>query len=317
MSKRRLIALSLTIIFIFTTLSTAQTQLKKRRLARSETKKVEVYFDGGYYSPDLSPADDALNNGLDYLRYRLEGLNDTMSFYLMDPGIISGANESFGGSKSMGGGINYNLDQNWGIGLKINFSSHSANSLMNYDIDSIEIFLNVLDTLILADENNVITNNSRYDVAPVILNGYFRWQPLASALQNLSFIASAGAGVYTTTIEVHNRWERSYHYYWPYIVPFENFYDYKERYVAKPLGAFFSGGISYKGSSAISASIGFEYHLVPEVELKAGDWAQKDLVYYPPYMPEYQEYLESFFDYNPEKLSLSGYRINASLQISF
>jgi hypothetical protein len=319
MFKIKFVTFALAIIFLLTALASAQTQFKKRRISRADLKKVEIYFDGGYYITDFASANDALTQGLDYLTYRLETLNDTLYFTSGNLGIIGSDNESFGSSKSMGGGINFNLNQNWGVGIKLNFSTHKAASITHYDVNGITILLDILDEPLLADEYNTISSEATYDVAPVIVNGYYRWHPPSPALQNLTLIAGAGAGVYTTTIEVHNCWDRNYHYYWPYIIPFENFYDFRERYVAKPLGAFLMGGISFKGSGAFSANLGFEYHLIPTVELKETEWSQHDVIYYPSSfsLPEYQDYVESFFDYRPDELSLSGLRLTASVQISF
>ena len=306
----------LSVFFLIATVYPAHSQTKRRRQRLPEFKKIEVYFDGGYYLTGLSSADDAIENGGVILIDTLNSINDILA---NGAGTIGGSDQKFGGARSMGGGLNFNFNRSFGMGIKFMTSQHSAVSQCSYTLTGFEYFDPILEAELLIDVQEQYVTNSKYHFAPVLINAYYRMNPLP-AVRGLSCKVGAGGGLYTTSIDIEHTWQshRELSEYEFYNLP-SSFYEYKNRYVAQPPGGYVFAGINYEGSSVISLSLNLEYHYVPEINIKTEDWnINQELEYWPSVLEYNQELYEYMFSgYLPDKLSISGLRMSATVKFGF
>ncbi|NQS99389.1 MAG: hypothetical protein HQ591_13145 [candidate division Zixibacteria bacterium] len=304
------------IFFLTATIYPAYSQTTRHRQRLPEFKKVEVYFDGGYYFTGMSPANDAIEQGGMILVDVLNFLNE---YTAGGEGVIEGSDQEIGNSRSMGGGLNFNLNRNFGMGIKFITSQHAATSHFLYKLTGFEYFDPYLGAELLIDVQEDYVTHSKYHFAPVLVNAYYRMNPIP-AMKGLSCKLGAGGGLYTTSIDIEHTWQshRELSEYAFYDLP-NNFYEYKNRYVAQPLGGYVFGEIDFKGSEVISFSLNLEYHYVPETDLKDDNWhIEQDLMYWPSVLEYDEEFFEYMFSgYLPDKLSISGLRMSATVKFGF
>jgi hypothetical protein len=312
-SNRNIIFIFITLIFVISIFSPAYSQLTRKRLAvREKFTKVEIYFDGGYYNTGMSTANDALGNGLDYLTQILAP-NDTIT-------TNWGENKELGGSNSFGGGLNYNLSQNFGFGFKFLFSQHEGDSKYLIIMDDIELNLPDIGTVLLDIEDAFVTK-VKYSSAPILMNAYYRLKPIPS-FRSLNLVIGAGGGFYTNTIKFEHSMRQDYINPPSVLNIPPQFFRFYNKCVAKPLGGFIFATVNLRGSNAISTSFNLEYHLVPEIDLKPGDWSVgNDFQYYfintlDPVELEAAA-TDLFAQYIPEKLDFSGLRVSGTITFSF
>lgn len=312
--KRFFIALAL-VAFVYSTFYPAFSQTRRQRVVREKLSRVEIYMDGGYYLNGMSSANDGFTSGSAYVE-------DQLNFYdweqLISPGDISQVNDKLENWPTFGGGINFNLNHNFGVGVKFMFGRLSGSSKVNLDLEGISINVRELNGELMVDVEDVFTTESRYHVAPILLNGYYRWKPIPR-MKNLTLTGGAGAGLYTTSIEFNHLFVHDVSSYSAYITPPGQFYDFSRRYVAQPFGGYVFVGADLMGSAVISINFNLEYHFVPEYEIDTSDWGNsRDVMAYPSIFEDSSDYYESFYDdYSPAALNLSGLRFSAGMKFAF
>ena len=312
--KRFFLALAL-VAFVYSTFYPAFSQTRRKRVVREKLSRVEIYMDGGYYLNGMSAANDGFTSGSAYVENQLnywdwEGL--------ISPGDITHLNDKLENWPTFGGGINFNLNRQYGIGIKFMFGQTSGTSDVILNLEEIPIYVREIGGNLLVDVKDVYATETKYHVAPILLNGYYRWKPLPQ-MKNLTLTGGAGAGLYTTSIEFNHSYVKDVSSYSAYINPPGEFYDFSRRYVAQPFGGYIFAGADLKGSSVISINFNLEYHFVPDYDIGTSDWGgSKDILAYPSILEDYGEFYESYYqEYTPAKLNLSGLRFSAGMKFVF
>jgi|GEM_PF-1655824 len=317
MLKHRSFILGLIICgFAASTFSSAIAQTLRRRIARQDFKRVEVYIDGGSYLLGLDYLDDLTNEGAEHLIWAIPGLDSTG--LLVNP-TVSGHNKYAHGQKTFGGGVNFNINPTIGVGIKFLFNQHYANSVYYAENLGVAVPVEELGGLLLVDIVQTFQVDYKYNVAPIIVDGYYRFKPMPE-FGNLTFTGGAGIGLYTTTMEIFHHYNIAQDAYSIYVNLPDQFLDYTTHKVVQPIGGYIFGGVDLQGSSVISVFFNAEYHLVPDVTFKEEDWdSRSDLWYYPSVL-DYAYGLnlaQAYEQYNPREISLSGLRLTGGLKFSF
>jgi len=312
--KRFFIALAL-VAFVYSTFYPAFSQTRRKRVVREKLSRVEIYMDGGYYMNGMSAANDGFNAGSAYLE-------DVLNLYdweqLISPGDITHANDKLENWPTFGGGINLNLNHNFGVGVKFMFGQVSGSSEVILSLEDIPILVRELNGEIQVDVMDAYTTDTKYHVAPILLNGYYRWNPIPR-MKILTLTAGAGAGLYTTSIEFNHAYMKDVSSYSAYLNPPGEFYDFTRRYVAKPFGGYVFAGADIMGSAVVSINFNLEYHFVPDYDIAGSDWGNsRDILAYPSILEDFGEFYESYYqEYTPAKLNLSGLRFSAGMKFAF
>lgn len=316
--------------FIYSTFAPVQGQVRRRRVKRETLQRIEVYLDGGYYYTGfqiqtsgfgygfigMKSLNDGLDAGAKHLVSAIPGLDTTG--VLANP-TIWGGNDEAGGTRSFGGGINFNLTRNYGVGIKIFFNIHEGNSSYYAANDGIAIPVQELGGPLLVDVLQVFDTSYNYHVAPILFNGYYRWKPMPQ-LDNLTLTGGAGLGFYVTTMDIKHNYKVIQEAYSSFVNLPDQFHDYTLHKVTQPIGGYIFGGANFRGSSVMSVFVDFEYHFVPNIKFDDSDWESRtDLWYYPSTL----DYLygmnlqQAFEGYNPEELGISGLRLTAGMKFDF
>ena len=316
MSRSKTVLLFLLIAF-FTLSSIIPAYAAQIRKKKIEFKQIEIYFDGGYYFTGLSQGDDAIKRGSTNMEELISFIADTMS---SGTNTVWGSDQELGGSRSIGGGLNYNINPMIGVGFKFLISIHKSASRYHLSVQGYETYDNYFEEELLVNAREDYCTYTNYNFAPVMVNAYYKIKPMPT-MKNLTATMGLGLGVYTTSIEVRHSYlnTRELVGVGSYVDLPPNFYEYRNTYVAKPLGGYIFGGLDLKGSDVISLSLDVEYHFVPEITLKQENWrSDQDLMYWPSYLEYIQEFYDQVFDgYKPDKLSISGLRLAASINFAF
>lgn len=312
-----------TLIFSVASVSYSQIPVKKKRIKRERFRKIEIYFDGGYSAYDMSGSDDAITSGRAFMAQFLEGRNDTLAFWGFDTGAVHpGEIEDFENIRTMGGGLNINLNERFGFGLKIMFAQLDAQTAYYHMYEDAEPIIPGIGQVVL-DQRETYSTKYRYHHAPIILKAFYKLQPFPE-MRDLELIVGGGPGLYTTSIYVDNLWQRDLLNYPPglfYGPPPVEFARFTDKYVAQPIGLYLFGGFKFKASSAMSISLKAEYNLVPDATLKSDKWGVgKDFEH--TFTLDNDEwvrpyYVDVFSAYHPEKLNISSFRIGASVHFAF
>jgi hypothetical protein len=304
--------------------SFAQGVIKRRRIKRETLKKIEAYFEGGYFIGGMSPAEDAINNGVNKLRRIYNDYNATS---IVDPdvtpGVYSYDNRMVETVRSMGGGLNFNLNRNYGIGIKFLFTQHQLDSKFGFAIDSTQLVIPDMGEVIVG-VNEDFTTNYRYQQAPILLNFFYHLRP-AVGNGNLRFTVGGGPGIYTSSVRVDHYYSRVVNDIIndpPLINPPNNFVRSHDEIVVSPLGGYLFGAVNIKGSNVISINLSAEYHFVPETD--ADEWhVDKGLESWFYGLDEVRiedmtEFTNEYFSsYRPDKVNLSGIRLAAAVSFAF
>jgi len=302
--------------FAASAVSTVSAQTVRRRIIRQDFKQIEVYVDGGRYIMGMSNIDNALFDGSYHLVSVIPYLDP--AGILVNPDIY-GENKKASGTKSFGGGVNFNLNPNLGLGIKFLFNQHTAQSLYYAENQAVSVLVQELEGYLMVDVLQSFQVDYKYHVAPIILNGYYRWKPLPN-FRHLTLNGGAGIGLYITAVEVLHQYKIVQDAYSIYINLPDQFYNYTSRKVVQPLGGCIFGGVDLQGSSVISVFLNAEYHFVPSYTFKDSDWAKHtDLWYYPSTLDFLYGFNlgQAFNGYNPQKLSLSGLRLTSGIKFAF
>ena len=296
----------------------SQSPTRRRRVKKENLSIFEIYFDGGYSVFGMSPADDALNNGASFLADTLEF---DMFQYINNVDVYRNRTD-FKSVRTMGGGFNININQNIGVGLKIQFAQQEAvQSDVIYESD----MLNDpgFGSLVLLDRASTVSSNHLYTCAPVIIKAFYKMTPIA-AMPGMELTVGGGPGIYTTSIEIFNLFDEDYLNYPPelgVLEYLENFLRYKDRYVAKPIGLYLFGGVSFRGSQAVTLSLEGEYNFVPETTIDTNGWGAPDNFEHTyginSNTQTQEDYMPFFNNYRPTKMNISSFRLSAALKFSF
>ena len=225
--------------------------------------------------------------------------------------------------RTMGGGMNFNINRNVGIGLKIQFAQVEGMNVDKEFFNDIVIEAPGIQGSVLIDQLVTYSSKHLYTYAPIIIKAFYTMTPIA-AMPGMEMTIGGGPGVYTTTVEIFNNRYDDYVDYPPELFNiqyFENFIRYTDSYVAKPIGLHLFGGISIRGSRAISLLLEAEYNYVPETTIDADGWGEPGNMehnYGIDNDEEIREYfLPMFNDYHPDKLNMSNFRISGAIKFSF
>ena len=312
-----LIIIVLLLVHVSDTFSQSPSK-RRRRVKKENMSVIELYFDGGYSTFGMTPAEDALNAGSNFIA-------DSLQFDLVesfDNVDVFRSRTDFKSVRTMGGGFNVNLNQNMGVGLKIQFAQIEAiqSDVVYYS----DILMDPgFGGLVLLDLALNYRSRHLYTCAPIIINAFYKMNPFP-AMPGVELTVGGGPGVYTTTIDIFNLNNIDYQNYPPELSVleyFQNFVRYKDRYVAKPIGLYLFGGVNIRGSQAISLSLNAEYNFVPETNIDPNGWGA-------PYNFEHtyginynqqakEDYMPLFNNYRPTKLNISSFRLSAALKFSF
>ncbi len=311
----------------------AQGVVQRRRIVRERFKQIEVYFDGGYFISGMGTAEDALDAGYNSVASLLD------SAVAVDGGAYSHSKKNFENERSMGGGINYHITPNYGVGLKFIITQHDASSDVTYSIDNIVTFIPNLGDVIV-NVNQMFNTIYRYHQAPIIANFFYNLKPFPNS-DKMSLTVGGGPGLYVTSIDleyeyINHRFDVNTP---PRLNLADNFVRYYDRVVSKPIGGYVFGGLNIKGSSVISLSLNAEYHYVLETDIdkwqEIKDWRSYPFDKNDPFMinPETEEpiinpetgepitsadfFNDIFSGYRPDKLNISGLRIGATVSFAF
>ena len=312
--KRFVIALAL-VAFVYSTLSPAFSQTRRKRVVREKLSRVEIYMDGGYFMNSMTAANDGLGAGSDYVQ-------ELLMFYdwenLISPEDFTTSRDELADAPTFGGGINFNINRQFGVGVKFMFGQISGTSDVILNLEEIPIYVGILGGSLLVDVLDSYVTTTKYNLTPILVNGYYKWKPIPR-MKNLTMLGGAGLGLYTTTIEFNHSYVNDVSSYSAYVNPPGSFYDFSKRYVAQPFGGYIFGGFDLKGSEVISLTFNLEYHFVPDYDIGASDWGNsRNVLAYPSILADFPEIYEDFYsDYMPEKINLSGLKFSAGMKFAF
>ena len=307
------------LVFAFSAESFSQATTGRRRVRKQELSKFELYFDGGYSMFDMAGGTDALEKGAQVLAD--SNYFDLREMYM--GATYTQSRTEFKSIRTMGGGMNFNINRNVGIGLKIQFAQVEGMNVDKEFFNDIVIEAPGIQGSVLIDQLVTYSSKHLYTYAPIIIKAFYTMTPIA-AMPGMEMTIGGGPGVYTTTVEIFNNRYDDYVDYPPELFNiqyFENFIRYTDSYVAKPIGLHLFGGISIRGSRAISLLLEAEYNYVPETTIDADGWGEPGNMehnYGIDNDEEIREYfLPMFNDYHPDKLNMSNFRISGAIKFSF
>lgn len=313
---KRSLTVSLAVIFLMGAILPAVGQIKRKRIVRDSFKRVEMFLDGGIYMPSMDAADKAISDGSAFMIANRTLLDTTG---LLWSASVTGGDQSFGSVKNFGGGINYYFNPQIGTGVRFYFSNLSAGS--NYTATTLGVTVPVaeLQTNLVVDVYEKFQTQSSYKINPIIINGFYKWNPVKQ-VPGLTLTGGAGLGVYISTVDINHRYFVQQDAYSIYVTLPDQFADYTLHEVVNPIGGMLFGGIELKGSSVMSLSFNFEYHLVPAHKFSDSDFQTRtNIMSYPAILDDlYGESLQIINShYAPDELNISGLRLTATTKFSF
>jgi hypothetical protein len=320
---KRIVIIFLSLTFAFSIISSAFAQIavpKRRRVQEEQFKRIEVYFDGGYSFFSMGPAEDAHDVGTAYLLEYMNAMNDTLVMMGVDPGVIyPEGGKDFENVRTMGGGFNFNFNSKFGVGLKIQFANLDAKTSYHQFADDVVIQLPFFGQTQL-DQEEVYTCHSKYTYAPIVIRGYYNFNPFA-ALPGLRCTVGGGPGFYVTTIRNYNSFYR-YFSDFPQLLDLNTeFARFTDRYVDVPVGLNIFGGFDIHGSKVMTISFEAEYNFIPEADIKADNWhSGEDFEH--TYGLDNDEFIREWYtgvfeDFRPTKMNMSNFRASIALKFAF